>query len=777
MSKVTPIDSARSPLAYALRYARIGWHVIPLFWAEQGDDGAWRCACRNAECKNPGKHPLSRLVRRGQDDATVDPQEITRWWTAEPRASIGVVMAASGLVAVDVDPRNGGIETIEALEAEHGAIDSGVLQFTGGGGEHRVFSLPKEQAGSLPGSLGLGVDVKRNGYIVVEPSVHVSGKAYNWEASSDPLEGAIPDPLPDWVRDLFRRAAPAKADAAIAPARAALPDGEIDRLRAALTLVPSDERETWLDVGMAIHNDVGGQDGFALWDEWSRTSTKYDPVDQMRVWRSFRRKPMGEAIQLPTVWALAYQHGYKIKEEAKSPAAASGGIGSLSAEEVERLSADPKITVTDGSRVGARAMPVVALNELVAWAQDSSPQTHVLASQAMALSLMSACASRRYVSEYGDPAHVFIGIMAPTVSQVRYTLHAAEAFLMQSGLRSMVRSQRFTSPAQVYASILRSPSTLYLSDDWGDQLRFARRQPSGLLEQALSILSGRVYSGQTIALDNWAELGLKPDRGQSNLPTLYQPSMTLLAMVAQAQLAGLFRRSEFARGALDSMLLVPTIDGEWIDRPAGRIPELPASVLEVMRALRGYEPGQTETSTEQLLDSLALQIPTPIVVRFTADIQSTERLWIERANRLPLSARAMAIGARRTLRRMCTAMAAWANPRDPVVTAEILSWCSAFVSECLQVALEEFELLGADDDDKPDVYQHLLDAITRCGPGGMPKRDMPRLCKQYRKLDQDARGKLLDSMVSDRALYTVPTLSGRGVNYIASRFVREEPSQ
>ena len=771
MANVTPIDAARSPLAYALRYARIGWHVFPLFWAEEGEDGAWRCACRKADCSNPGKHPVGRLVRKGQSEATTDEETIRRWWTAEPRANIGVLLAASGLVGVDIDPRNGGLDTIDDLERQYGPIDSGVLQFTGGGGEHRIFALQQEI--SLPGALGPGIDLKRNGYLVLEPSTHISGKRYAWEASSDPLEGAIPGPLPDWIRDLARTTV-TRTDIP-APPRQPLPDGEIERLQGAMALIPNDDRETWLRVGMAVHNDVGGQDGFALWDEWSRTSTKYDPVDQMRVWRSFRRKPMGEAVQLPTVYSLAYEHGYKT--QASAPRPGLHGVGQLTPEEVQQLSHDPEIKVVDGARVQARAMPVTSLNELVAWMSESSAQTHVLASQAAALALMSACASRRYVSEHGDPAHVFIAIMAPTVSQVRYALQAAEAHLMQAGLRSMVRGQRFTSPAQLYAAILRNPSTLYLADDWGDQLRFARRQPSGLLEQALSILSGRVYAGQTIALDNWAELGLKPDRGQSHLPTLYRPSMALLAAVAQQQLAGLFRRSEFARGALDSMLLVPTIDGEWTDRPAGRVPELPAIVLEAMRALRGFEPGQTEPSTDQLMDSLALQEPTPIIVRFAADIQSTERLWIERAGRLPLSARAMAIGARRTLRRLCTAMAAWANPRDPVVTTEILAWCNAFVGECLQVALDEFELLGADDDDKPDAYQHLLDAVTRCGPLGMPKRDMPRLCKQYRKLDQDARGKLLDSMVIDRALYTVPTLSGRGVNYVAARFIREEGEQ
>lgn len=774
MATVTPIDAAHSPLHYALRYARLGWHVVPLWWAEEGDTGlhcaeGWHCACGNLSCRNPAKHPIERIVTRGQKDATVDEAIIPRWFTAFPKANIGIVLAPSGLVGVDIDPRNGGVGTIDDLEATHGALDSGVLQFTGGGGEHRVFALPQEAALNLPGKLGPGVDLKRNGYLVVEPSIHASGKRYGWEASSDPLEGTIPEPLPDWIRGLSVQ----PSTPAISPAtRATLPAGEIDRLRQALAMIPSDDRETWLRVGMAVHNDVGGQDGFALWERWSQTSKKFDPVDQMRVWRSFRRRPMGEAIQLPTVYALAYEHGFR--PEKPEPAAGVEMVGSLTMEDAERLAGNVPFTVVSGAGVAARPFPVQALNDIVALCTESYAQTHVLASQATALALMSACAARRYVSEHGDPAHLFIGVLAPTVSQVRYTLAAAENFIMAAGLRTQVRGQRFTSPAQMYAAILRNPATLYLSDDYGDQLRFARRQPSGLLEQALSILSGRVYAGQTIALDNWAEIGMKPDRGQSHLPTLHRPAMSMLATVAQSQLVGLFRRSEFARGALDSMLLVPAIDEGWVDRPAGRPVQLPDNVVETMRALRGFEPGQTEQGVGDLLSSLALQEPTPIVVRFTADIQSVERSWIERATRMPAQARALAIGSRRILRRMATAMAAWANPKAPVVTDAILRWCNAFADECLQVMLDEFDLLGSDDDDKPDTYQYLLDAITRCGPGGMPRRDLHKFCKPFRKLDQEARGKLLESMVADCALYTVPSPSGRGVHYVSNRFIQEK---
>jgi hypothetical protein len=181
-----------TPLAWALAYAQIGWHVLPL--------------------EPRQKQPLGRLVPRGMLDATTDLQTIRTWWIRHPNAGIGIALAQSGLVAIDVDPRNGGTETFEQLQAEHGSLRSDVMAFTGGGGEHHVFVVPHGHQVSLPGTLGPGVDVKANGYIVAEPSIHPSGKAYGWEGMSNPLDGVVPSPLPDWLRNLRVRPQEAARD-------------------------------------------------------------------------------------------------------------------------------------------------------------------------------------------------------------------------------------------------------------------------------------------------------------------------------------------------------------------------------------------------------------------------------------------------------------------------------------------------------------------------------------------------------------------------------------
>ena len=237
-------------MEHALKYASIGFHVFPV-WG--GQDG--KCKCRRL-CKSPGKHPVEHIVPRGQDDATTDPATIRRWWKQMPEAGIGCVMRPSGLVAIDIDPRNGGFESIDDIEARQGPLASDVMQFTQGGGEHRLFKLAAELNISLPGKLGPGVDVKRNGYIVLAPTQGVSGR-YDWEASSDPTDGLIPSPLPDWMRGLSTVPAEQAVDTTVASRH--VTDAQVGELRDALSVLPSDDRDRWVAFGMALQRRTGHQ--------------------------------------------------------------------------------------------------------------------------------------------------------------------------------------------------------------------------------------------------------------------------------------------------------------------------------------------------------------------------------------------------------------------------------------------------------------------------------------------------------------------------------------
>ncbi len=177
-----------SPLDAALYYAGLDWPVFPL----HTPDGQGGCSCGNPQCDDQGKHPRTR---NGFKDATTDEATIRSWWTKWPNANVGIATGAAGLLALDVDPGKGGAATLDDLIAQHGPLPDTAESLTGGGGRHILFKAPNRAVRSSAGKLGPGLDVKAaGGYIVAPPSLHRSGRRYEWEVSSHPGEVAVADP-------------------------------------------------------------------------------------------------------------------------------------------------------------------------------------------------------------------------------------------------------------------------------------------------------------------------------------------------------------------------------------------------------------------------------------------------------------------------------------------------------------------------------------------------------------------------------------------------------
>lgn len=182
----------------ALELAELGWHVFPLHTWDVD-----HCDCRR-DCQSPAKHPRTR---HGLKDASRDKADVIRWWGQWPQANIGVRTGMeSGLVVVDVDPRNGGGETWPALRAEHGYEHEGPSCVTGGGGFHLYFRYPEDGKPVLSrsGALGAGVDVKSDGgYVVAPPSVHARGTSYAWVEGYEAWTRGLPA-VPEFVLGLAR---------------------------------------------------------------------------------------------------------------------------------------------------------------------------------------------------------------------------------------------------------------------------------------------------------------------------------------------------------------------------------------------------------------------------------------------------------------------------------------------------------------------------------------------------------------------------------------------
>lgn len=163
-------------LMVALWWARKDVPVLPLHYPLDGV-----CSCGRSNCDNPAKHPIANLTPHGLNDATTDVEVIRDWWAQYPYANIGV---RTGVVfdLIDIDSAQGAA-TFEKLRAEHGMpANLGIAQSGRAEGGMHIYTVAGGQKALHGGKTSPpGIDVKgRGGYAVVAPSIHISGRRYEW---------------------------------------------------------------------------------------------------------------------------------------------------------------------------------------------------------------------------------------------------------------------------------------------------------------------------------------------------------------------------------------------------------------------------------------------------------------------------------------------------------------------------------------------------------------------------------------------------------------------
>lgn len=177
--------------------------MVPLHSVSLG-----RCSCGSVRCAAPGKHP--RIRWEPLSERLADRDEVQRWWRRWPAANLGIITGTlSGLVVVDVDPRNGGDTAFAELRSFYGELPHTVVAITGGGGRHFYFRHPREFTRCGPISAGLDLKGDR-GIVVCPPSRHASGRSYIWVPGCYPGEVPLAE-MPRWLFELVAGSRPAVA--------------------------------------------------------------------------------------------------------------------------------------------------------------------------------------------------------------------------------------------------------------------------------------------------------------------------------------------------------------------------------------------------------------------------------------------------------------------------------------------------------------------------------------------------------------------------------------
>jgi hypothetical protein len=150
-------------------------------------------------CQPRDKPPA---VANGVKAATTDAEIIQQWWRQLPEANIGIATGArSGIFILDVDGVDAEAE-LRKLEAQHGALPATVEVITARG-RHAWFKMPAAPIRNSAGKLGPGLDIRATGgYVLAPPSVHLTGRRYEWSVDCASAIASAPSWLTERIADV-----------------------------------------------------------------------------------------------------------------------------------------------------------------------------------------------------------------------------------------------------------------------------------------------------------------------------------------------------------------------------------------------------------------------------------------------------------------------------------------------------------------------------------------------------------------------------------------------
>lgn len=273
-----------------------GYSVFPIYRFRTNG----QCECGQPECEVPGKHPRASNWQHTPvwDEDQIDVAvEMGHYDT-------GYGIVCRGILVVDVDARNNGVESYTRLLGaipEIAGAGLAVSTGSGGGSQHLYFRVPDDMSFITHHADYPGIDFKSSGYVVGPGSAHVSGGIYS--ASGTPNDIG---PAPQALMDLLKR--PETHRSQYDGHSVDLSHGDIADI---LNHIPNDDApyEEWIAIGMAIHHTTQGT-GFDLWAQWSARSSKHNARLMDRKWYSFGKS--ANPVTVGTLIHHASENGWRM---------------------------------------------------------------------------------------------------------------------------------------------------------------------------------------------------------------------------------------------------------------------------------------------------------------------------------------------------------------------------------------------------------------------------------------------------------------------------------
>ena len=414
------------------------------------------CECLDKDCKALFKHPKNSSWEHTPiwEDEQIEVMELTGAFDT------GYGVLCNDLIVIDVDARNGGIESYTRLLNDFPSIgfcDYIVETGSGGGSKHLYFRKPKDCPPLKSHHNNYkGIDFKNSGYVVGAGSKHISGRYYKavvgtpYDICDAPIE----------LINLLEKEVIIKSDIEIE-----LSNSQISEM---MEYIPNndDDYDHWIMVGMAL-NEAGAD--YLEWVKWSSKSPKHEEKQMLYKWNSFGKNP--NRYSLGTLIYLAKENGYTL------PLLENNQEFESSIDWNKK----PDIDLTK---------PPFLAGEIASWINKNSMYPRERLSTGVAIMVLSSVFGLNYRGLNNSSLNLFMFCVAGSGTGKEGISQKYASLLRGVGIQRAMHGN-FISSQELTRNLIDHQASFYNIDEFGEQLsklKKAQQRGGGHLESAIKDL-------------------------------------------------------------------------------------------------------------------------------------------------------------------------------------------------------------------------------------------------------------------------------------------------
>lgn len=659
-----------------LSYTDFGWIPIPVHTVYNGI-----CSCyKGASCPSAGKHP----VESGwQDHGHLNESDLLDYWSRYPEYNIGLTTGIkSGFIVIDVDA--GGMQALIGRD-----LPVTVTVVTGSGGRHFYYKHPgghvKSDSNVLP-----KVDSRGDGgQIIAPPSIHKSGKSYEWEIGRSPWDVPVAE-APKWWLDLLKSDTASRKVPVVTDGQKIKEGGRDEYLYSrANDLV-------WSGLNYAPI--------LAALREINATEVS-PPLDDAQV-----------VQKLNSAWknhAEALQRKAEIEE--------GGRMADLiMADHNAKIAESALASTTKHTTKMPDIMPKYGLiRDIAQWIIQTSmiPQPEIAVAAAVAF--MSLVAGRRYQTHTGLTLNVYITAILNSGQGKEHSRKCIKQLLRHTGLLEEYGEGIGSGPGLIDA-LVKNQSRLYLLDEFGYMLQKTMSDKAQGYERQIMTNLMTLYTNN---LQTFKTSDLADSTSKKSGQMIESPFVSIYGSATPGQFFDAFRSKNAASGSMARIMIVYP-QREWTDFVDVEPTPPPKHIIDQLKEIIN----QTEEQTGNLP---ALEAPKQVKIN-----HETRKAWIgirgalkDRILADEVSASVYSRVGENCLKLMAIQAVA-TDHIDPLMGADDFEWAYKWALWAADTMMDKYRELSADTEVEGHSKQ-IENIVKQAGPEGITKTV---LFRSYRKV-------------------------------------------